>query len=205
MRESSSAWRKEPRAWAQLPSWNSSVLSPSQRLKGKENQTWAGVGDFCPGSKKSGPSTFFSSAKAVRSKRPSLSLRGRGSLDETVQGAAQTGANSCHRPGISKRGHWSLAGPYQEGDTVTPSWGRGTQRPREDAPADAGPGGRPHPRTSPLMGQRPSPAHRGPSRPGGCLPSSDAARKVKNKVKTQLRFWLPSGPAPGWEHSPNFP
>lgn len=32
-----------------------------------------------------------------------------------------------------------------------------------------------------------------------------SARKAKNKVKTQLRFWPPSGPAPGWEHSPNFP
>lgn len=52
-----------------------------------------------------------------------------------MQGAAQTGANSCHRPGLSKRSHWSLAGPYQEGDTVTPSWGGGMQRPREGAPA----------------------------------------------------------------------
>lgn len=46
---------------------------------------------------------------------------------------------------------------------------------------------------------------RAPSRTGECIPSSVSVRKAKNKVKTQLRFWLPSGPAPGWEHSPNFP
>lgn len=63
----------------------------------------------------------------------------------------------------------------------------------------------PHLRTSLLRQQCLSPKKRGPSRTGGCLPSSVSARKAKNKVKTQLRFWLPSGPAPGWEHSPNFP
>lgn len=45
---------------------------------------------------------------------------------------------------------------------------------------------------------------RGPSRTRDYFSSSILARKAKNKVKTQLRFWLPSGPALARSTAPTF-
>lgn len=45
---------------------------------------------------------------------------------------------------------------------------------------------------------------RGPSKTRDCFSSSILARKAKNKVKTQLRFWLPSGPALARSTAPTF-
>lgn len=47
-------------------------------------------------------------------------------------------------------------------------------------------------------------SYKGPSRARDYFSSSILARKAKNKVKTQLRFWLPSGPALARSTAPTF-
>lgn len=64
---------------------------------------------------------------------------------------------------------------------------------------------RPHLKTNCLTQRCLSPVKEALPELEDASPPPSQPKNAKNKVKTQLRFWLLSGPAPGWELSPNFP
>ena len=179
-------------------------------MEKKKSKCGQGEKEIYPGKERSGPANIFLLPPSPRLQAPqqfSVKKDEEGPAGEALDGGPKTGA-VCSATSLEVFNQESP--PLQLGSTM-----RGRMPPRQAGegredlggapPALLCPGLWPHFRTSCLEQECLSPVKRGPSRPEGALPSSVLARKAKNKVKTQLRFWLPSGPAPGWEHSLNFP
>lgn len=186
-------------------------MNPLGQMGKTKSKCGQGEKEIYPGKQRSGPANIFLLPPSLQLQEPqqfSVKKDEEGPAGEALDGELKTGAVCfCHQLRSLQSGVTSPpTGLHCEGDRVPP---RQAGEGREDLggapPALLCPGLWPHFRTSCLEQECLSPVKRGPSRPEGALPSSVLARKAKNKVKTQLRFWLPSGPSPGWEHSPNFP